>query len=170
MRLNPAALLRAIGDELSGSGPLEILRAFLVSPLPRRYWGGASGVGILFSGLLQIALCGAGLIQSYQAYSQPVSDALANATIEAAVANGDKQVSATPAMAFGALTPLAFFAVSGAGRLFAYGVFSGLVRVVGYAADHPGGDPVLTLVDDLAWGAARRLKAAGRRAASRLRG
>ncbi len=169
MRLNPVVVLRSIWDELQGSGPFEILRAFLVSPLPRRYWGGASGTGLLLSGLLQIALCGAGLVQSYQSYSKPVSDALASATLEAAVATGDTRASATPAMAFGALTPLAFFAVSVPGRFFAYGVFSGLVRVVGYAADHPGGDPVLTFVDDLGWDAARGFKSAFRRTVARLR-
>jgi len=168
MRTNPVAWLRAVWEEL-GSSPFEILRAFLVSPLPRRYWGGASGVGLLLSGLLQIGLCGAGLIQSYHAYSEPVSEALANATLEAAVANGEKRVSATPAMAFGALTPLAFFAVSVPGRLFAYGVLSGLIRVIGYAADHPGGDPLLTFVDDLAWDAARGLKSAFHRTVARLR-
>lgn len=169
MRLSPVAFLRAIADELQGSGPFEILRAFLVSPLPRRYWGGASGTGLLLSGLAQIAMCGAGLIQSYHAYSGPVSDALASVTLEAAVANGEKRAHAAPAMAFGALTPLAFFAVSASGRLFAYGVFSGLVRVIGYAADHPGGDPVLTLVDDFAWDAARGLRVAFERTTSRWR-
>lgn len=161
--------LRAIKHEFYGVGPLELLRAFLISPLPRRYWGGASGVGLLFSGLAQIALCGAGLIQAYDRYSQPVSEALAKVSIEAAVSGEATRVSATPAMAFGALTPLAFFAVSISGRFFAYGVFSGFVRVVSYAADHPCGDPLLTFVDEFVWDGIYGVRSALRRAALRMR-
>jgi hypothetical protein len=60
-------------------------------------------------------------------------------------------VNAAPAMAFGALTPLGFFAVSQPAWILAYGLIAGLIRVLGYASDHPCGDPVLTFVDDVIW-------------------
>lgn len=145
--------LRVLGDELSR--PLNLALAFFISPLPRRYWRGATGPGIALSAFIQMGACFAGLIQTYTAYAQTVSDDLAEVTAEVAELSGAEKVDAAPAMAFGALTPLGFFAVSAPAWVLAYGVLSGLIRLVGYASDHPCGDPVLTLADEILWDAAR---------------
>lgn len=145
--------LRVLGDELSR--PLNLALAFFISPLPRRYWRGATGPGIALSAFIQMGACLAGLIQTYTAYAQTVSNDLAEVTAEVAELSGAEKVAAAPAMAFGALTPLGFFAVSAPAWVLAYGVLSGLIRLVGYAADHPCGDPVLTLADEILWDAAR---------------
>jgi len=132
------------------SRPFDLALAFFLSPLPKRYWRGASGPGILLSGLLQMGFGIAGLVHVYTSYAQGVSEDLAAATIAVEEA-GSTRVSAAPAMAFGALTPLAFFAVSAPAWVVAYVALSGLIRVLGYASDHPCGDPVLTLVDETLW-------------------
>ena len=113
------------------------------------------GTGILFSALLQVGASLTGLFQIYSAYSQRVSDTLAEVTIEAAVESGSEKVRAAPAMALGALTPLGFFAVSHTAWILAYAVFSGVVRLIGYASDHPCGDPVLTFIDNVVWDTGR---------------
>lgn len=145
--------LRTLIDELSR--PLNLALAFLVSPLPRRYWRGASGPGLALSAFIQMAVCSAGLIETYTAYSRVVSDGLAEATAEAAERSGAEKVDAAPAMALGALTPLGFFAVSMPAWVLAYGALSGLFRLVGYASDHPCGDPILTFVDATLWDVGR---------------
>jgi hypothetical protein len=61
-------------------------------------------------------------------------------------------------MAFGALTPFGFFAVSAPAWVLAYVLLSGLVRVLGYASDHPCGDPILTFVDDVLWDGGRGIR------------
>jgi hypothetical protein len=165
--MSPARLtvnfVRGLGglfDELSR--PFNLALAFFISPLPKRYWRGASGPGILLSGLLQLGFGLAGLVHVYTSYAQGVSEGLAAATIAAEEA-GATRMSATPAMAFGALTPLGFFAVSAPAWVVAYLALSGLFRVIGYASDHPCGDPVLTLMDEALW-------EMGRGVASHLRG
>lgn len=140
-------------DELSR--PLNLALAFFVSPLPRRYWRGATGPGIALSAFIQLGACLAGLIQTYTAYAQVVSDDLAEVTTEAAELSGAEKVHAAPAMAFGALTPLGFFAVSTSAWILAYGALSGLIRLVGYASDHPCGDPILSFVDEILWDVGR---------------
>jgi hypothetical protein len=140
---------------------VEVLFAFLVSFLPRRYWRGASGVGILFSGLFQLGVSLGGLVSVYTRFSQDVSDTIAEVTIEAAYqADGSGRLEAGGAMAMNALTPLGFLAVSRTGAVLAYLVFSSLVRLLGFATDHPCGDPLLTVVDSFTWdfihGARRR--------------
>ncbi len=145
--------LSSLLDEVSR--PLNLALAFFLSPLPRRYWRGVTGPGILLSGLLQAGFSLAGLVHTYAAYAQIVSEGLAEAAIEVAAESGDAKVSAAPAMAFGALTPLGFFAVSAPAWVLAYVLLSGLVRVLGYASDHPCGDPILTFVDDVLWDVGR---------------
>ena len=145
--------LGSVIDELSE--PLNLALGFVLSPLPRRYWRGVTGPGILLSGLLQVGFSIALLVHTYTGYAQVVSDALADATIAVAAERGDTRVNAAPAMAFGALTPLSFFAVSTSGRVLAYLLLSGVIRVLGYASDHPCGDPVLTFVDDVLWDVGR---------------
>jgi len=113
--------------------------------------------------------CSAGLVQTYTAYAQAVSEHLAEATKEAAELSGAEKVEAAPAMAFGALTPLGFFAVSAPAWVLAYGVLSGLFRLVGYASDHPCGDPVLTLVDETLWDVGRGVASRVRRITGALR-
>ena len=152
-------VLRGLGsliDEVSR--PLNLALAFFLSPLPRRYWRGVTGPGILLSGLLQAGLGFAGLVHTYTAYAQIVSDDLADATIMVAAESGDTRVNAAPAMAFGSLTPFGFFAVSAPAWVLAYVLLSGLVRVLGYASDHPCGDPILTFLDDVLWDAGRGIK------------
>jgi hypothetical protein len=144
---------RTFIDELSR--PLNLVLAFFVSPLPRRYWRGAAGPGIAISAFIQMGACSAGLIQTYTAYAQTVSDDLAEATTEAAELSGKEKMDAAPAMAFGALTPLGFFAVSTPAWVLAYGAVSGLIRLVGYASDHPCGDPILSFVDETLWDVGR---------------
>ena len=149
-------IARGIGDAfLELSRPLDLALAFFLSPLPRRYWRGLSGPGILLCGLVQAGFSLAGLTHVYTTYAAGVSEQLAEATLEVADQSGATRVSAAPAMAFGALTPLAFFAVSAPAWLLAYSLLSGLIRVLGYAADHPCGDPILTFVDDLIWDTGR---------------
>ena len=145
--------VRGVIDELSH--PVSLGLAFFVSPLPRRYWRGATGPGIALSAFIQMAACFAGLVQTYSAYAQTVSDDLAEATAEVAERTGGERVNAAPAMAFGALTPLGFFAVSTPAWVLAYGALSGLFRLVGYASDHPCGDPILTFVDATLWDVGR---------------
>jgi len=79
-------------------------------------------------------------------------------------------MSAAPAMAFGALTPLGFFAVSAPAWVVAYLALSGIIRVLGYASDHPCGDPILTFVDDVLWDIGRSAGSTIRGVWSRLRG
>ncbi len=151
--------LRGLGgvfDELSR--PLNLGLAFFLSVLPRRYWRGITGPGILLSGLVQAGLSLAGLVHVYGTYAQGVSDQLAEATLQVAAESAATRVSAAPAMAFGALTPLGFLAVSVPGWVLAYGLVSGLIRAVSYAADHPCGDPILTFVDDVIWDVARGIR------------
>jgi hypothetical protein len=97
-------------------------------------------------------------VHVYTSYAQSVSDQLAAATLQVAAESGATRVSAAPAMAFGALTPLGFLAVSVPGWVLAYGLVSGLIRALGYAADHPCGDPILTFIDDVIWDVARGIK------------
>ena len=153
-------VLRMLGDELSR--PFNLALAFFVSPLPRRYWRGATGPGIALSAFIQMGACFAGLIQTYTAYAQAVSDDLAEVTAEVAELSGARKLDAAPAMAFGALTPLGFFAVSAPAWVLAYGALSGLFRLVGYASDHPCGDPLLSFIDETLWDT-------GRGIASRMR-
>ena len=158
--MNPGRILWNILRGLGGlidevSQPLNLALAFFLSPLPRRYWRGVTGPGILLSGLLQAGFSLAGLVHTYTAYAQIVSEDLADAAIEVAAERGDTRVNAAPAMAFGALTPFGFFAVSAPAWVLAYVLLSGLVRVLGYASDHPCGDPILTFVDDLLWDGGR---------------
>ena len=148
--------LRDVVDEVSR--PLNLGLAFFLSVLPRRYWRGITGPGILLSGLVQAGLSLAGLVHVYTSYAQGVSDHLAEATLQVVAESGATRVSAAPAMAFGALTPVGFLAVSVPGWVLAYGLVSGLIRALGYAADHPGGDPILTFVDDVIWDGARGIK------------
>ena len=167
---------RIIGNIVKGLGslidevsrPLNLALAFFLSPLPRRYWRGVTGPGILLSGLLQAGLAFAGLVHTYTAYAQIVSDDLAEATVAAADESGDTRVNAAPAMAFGALTPLGFFAVSAPAWVLAYFVLSGLIRVLGYASDHPCGDPILTVVDDVLWDLGRGVRSRVVRLVARL--
>ncbi len=153
--------VRTLIDELSR--PLNLALAFFISPLPRRYWRGANGPGIALSAFIQMGACLAGLIQTYTAYAQVVSDDLADATTEAAELSGAEKLNAAPAMAFGALTPFGFFAVSTPAWVLAYGALSGLIRLVGYAADHPCGDPILTFVDETLWDVGRGITSRVRR-------
>ena len=148
--------LRDVVDEVSR--PLNLGLAFFLSVLPRRYWRGITGPGILLSGLVQAGLSLAGLVHVYTSYAQGVSDQLAEATLQVVAESGATRVSAAPAMAFGALTPVGFLAVSVPGWVLAYGLVSGLIRALGYAADHPCGDPILTFVDDVIWDGARGIK------------
>lgn len=171
--MNPGRLLwkilRGLGgvlDELAR--PLNLALAFFLSPLPRRYWRGIGGPGVLLSGLVQCGIGLAGLVHVYTSYAQGVSEQLAEATLTVAAESGDTRVNAAPAMAFGALTPLGFFAVSAPAWVVAYCLLSGLVRTLGYAADHPCGDPVLTFVDDVLWDVGRGIGSRARRAVSRL--
>ncbi len=172
--MNPRHIVEIVRRAVSEFGyelsrPLNLALAFFLSPLPRRYWGGATGVGILLSGFVQMGASARGLLRAYTAHAQQVSDALAQATITAALNSGDVTVSAAPAMAFGALTPFGFLAVSVPAWIFAYGAISGLVRVFGYAADHPCGDPILTFIDDLVWDGMRSLWSVVRQASHRIR-
>ncbi len=165
-----ARLFRGAEDvALEVRRPINPVVAFFVSFLPRRYWGGADGVGILLSALFQAGGSLAGLVNTYTAYAQQVSDGLAEATLAAAISGGAERLSAAPAMAFGALTPLGFFAVSAPAWVFAYSLFSGLIRALGYATDHPCGDPILTFADDLVWDAGRGVRSKIRQAISALR-
>ena len=148
---------------------MNFFLAFLMSPFPKRYWGTAIGPGLLLSALLQSGLSLAGLMAAYEPYAKRAGQALADTTIATAVANEVERVEAEPAMALGAFTPLAFLAESTTGRLFAYGLLSGMFRVVGYAGDHACGDPVLTFLDDLVWGIGGSIKATLLGVASRLR-
>lgn len=158
--------VRTLIDELSR--PLNLALAFFVSPLPRRYWRGATGPGIALSAFIQVGACFAGLIETYTAYAQVVSDDLAEVTTEAAELSGAEKIAAAPAMAFGALTPLGFFAVSTPAWFLAYGAVSALIRLVGYASDHPCGDPILTLVDETLWDVGRGVVSRVRRIAGSL--
>ena len=92
--------LRTLVDELSR--PLNLVLAFFLSPLPQRYWRGASGPGIALSAFIQMAACSAGLLQTYTTYAQLVSDDLAEVTTDAAQRSGAEKVDVAPAMAFGA--------------------------------------------------------------------
>jgi len=173
--MNPLRLIgnifRSLGSVVDEVGrPVNLALAFFLSPLPRRYWGGVTGPGILLSGLVQTGLCLAGLVQVYTSYAQGVSEQLADATLTAAAEGGSTRVSAAPAMAFGALTPLGFFAVSAPAWIVAYGVLSGLIRVLGYASDHPWGDPVLTFADDVIWDVMRGAGSRVRGVVARVRG
>jgi hypothetical protein len=150
-------LLNAIDDVLGH--PINLVLAFFVSPLPRRYWGKAQGVGIFLSCAVQIGLCVMGFMSSYHAYSERNSQAIAESAIEVAKQQEATKVEAMPAMVFGAFTPLAFLSVSSTGRWLAYGVVSGVIRVVGYASDHPCGDPILTLVDSFIYELGSSVKA-----------
>jgi hypothetical protein len=152
-------IVRGLGtvvDEVSR--PLNLGLAFFLSVLPRRYWRGIAGPGILLSGLAQAGFCLAGLLHVYAAYAQGVAEQLATATLTVAGESGSTRVSAAPAMAFGALTPFGFFAVSAPAWVLAYGLLSGLIRALGYAADHPCGDPILTFLDDVLWDVARGIR------------
>lgn len=165
-----AASLRAFNSVIREvSEPLDTIQAFFLSPLPRRYWRGASGFGVVLSALVQVGACAAALMQSYVAFAKPVSEALANATITTAESSGAAEVRALPAMAYGALTPFGFLAVSSSGRLFAYGVISGLIRALASATGHPCGDPVLTLVDSFIWDMARAARSMVVRGVVRIR-
>ena len=171
--MNPGRLLwnilRGLGDVLDEfARPLNLALAFFLSPLPRRYWRGIAGPGVLLSGLVQCGIGLAGLVHVYTSYAQGVSEQLAEATLTVAAESGDTRVNAAPAMAFGALTPLGFFAVSAPAWVMAYCLLSGLVRTLGYAADHPCGDPVLTFVDDVLWDVGRSIGSRARRAVTRL--
>ena len=159
--------LRTLIDELSR--PLNLGLAFFLSPLPRRYWRGTTGPGIFLSAFIQFGACLAGLMETYTRYAQTVSDSLADATAEVAIESGAQKASAAPAMAFGALTPLGFFAVSTRAWIFAYGALSGLIRLVGYASDHPCGDPILTFADDMLWDAGRGASSSIKRTAVSVR-
>jgi len=172
--MSPLGIVRNIGTGLRDafhelSRPLDLAIAFFLSPLPRRYWRGLSGPGILLCGLVQAGFSMAGLTQVYTSYAGQVSEELAEATI-AITSESSTRVSAAPAMAFGALTPLAFFGVSGLAWVLAYSVFSGLVRVLGYATDHPCGDPLLTFIDDVAWGMARGVGSSAQQVSAYVRG
>jgi len=159
--------LGGVFDEISR--PLNLGLAFFLSVLPRRYWRGITGPGILLSGLVQSGLGLAGLVHVYTSYAQTVSEQLAEATLQVATESQATRVSAAPAMAFGALTPLGFFAVSAPAWVVAYGLLSGLIRTLGYAADHPCGDPILTFVDDVVWDVARGIKSRVLGAVARVR-
>jgi hypothetical protein len=166
----PWNILRSLGslvDEVSR--PLNLVLAFFLSPLPRRYWRGVNGPGILLSGLVQAGICLAGLVHVYTSYAQGVSEQLAEASLKVAAESGDTRVNAAPAMAFGALTPLGFFAVSQPAWILAYGLIAGLIRVLGYASDHPCGDPVLTFVDDVIWDSTGGIRSSIRGLVVRLR-
>jgi hypothetical protein len=154
-------LLQGIGsvfDDVVGH-PVNLVLAFFVSPLPNRYWGKAHGVGIFLSCAVQIGVCVMGFMSSYHKYAERNSQAIADSAIEVAKSQEATKVEAMPAMVFGAFTPLAFLSVSSTGRWLAYGVVSGVIRVVGYASDHPCGDPVLTLVDGFVWAIGSSFKA-----------
>ena len=166
----PRNILRGLGDVFDEvSRPLNLGLAFFVSILPRRYWRGITGPGILLSGLVQSGLSLAGLLHAYTSYAQGVSEQLAEATLKVAVESEATRVSAAPAMAFGALTPLGFFAVSTPAWVVAYVLLSGLIRSLSYAADHPCGDPILTFVDDVIWDVARGIKSRVLSAVGRVR-
>ena len=163
-------LFRGLGNAAREiSQPLDVLLGFIVSPLPRRYWGGASGTGILLSSLVQIGICASGLSNAYSVFSHKISEELAETTIEVAKRAEAGSVEAAPAMAFGAITPFAFFAVSVSGRFVAYGVVSGVIRVLGQASGHPCGDPILTFADEIVWDTGRSLGSTVRRVVSRDR-
>lgn len=155
-----------LADEVSR--PVNLVLAFCLSPLPRRYWGGADGAGILLSGFVQVGACVAGLLNSYTPFAHNVSEGLATATLTIASRGEAERISAAPAMAFGALTPMGFFASSLPAWFFAYGVLSGLVRVFGYASDHPCGDPLLTLIDEFIWDSGRGVVGALQRVRARV--
>jgi len=159
--------LGGVFDELSR--PLNLGLSFFLSVLPKRYWRGIAGPGILLSGLVQSGLGLAGLVHVYTSYAQGVSEQLAAATLRVATESEATRVSAAPAMAFGALTPLGFFFVSAPAWVVAYCLLSGLIRTLGYAADHPCGDPILTFVDDVIWDAGRGLKSRVRGIVARVR-
>lgn len=155
----PGNILRGLLDVVDEvSQPLNLALAFFLSPLPRRYWRGITGPGILLSGLVQAGICLGGLVHVYTSYAQGISEQLAEATLTVAAESGDTRVNAAPAMAFGALTPLGFFAVSQPAWVLAYGLVASLIRVLGYASDHPCGDPILTFVDDVIWDSTRGIR------------
>lgn len=160
--------LFGVFEELFGH-PIGFIHSFAVSPLPRRYWGRAHGAGIFLSCMVQIGLCLWGLMSSYHVYSERISRAIAENAIEVAKQQEATKVEALPAMVFGAFTPLAFLSVSTSGRFLAYGVVSGVIRVLGYASDHPCGDPVLTLVDGLIWDTGGTVKSVVGGATARIR-
>ncbi len=142
--------------------------ALFVTFLPRRYWRGAHGVGILISGLLQLGIAGGALVSNYSRFASSVSDTVAEVTIEAAESDPTtgRKIQAGHAMALGALTPIGFVMTSKSGRLLLYLVISAIVRLFGYATDHPWGDPLLTFVDDILHDG---LNSIGRRGRSGLR-
>jgi hypothetical protein len=154
-------------DEVLGH-PVNLAVAFFVSPLPNRYWGKAHGAGIFLSCMVQIGLCVMGFMSSYHAYSERNSQEIAQASIEVATQQEAAKADALPAMVFGAFTPLAYLSVSSTGRWLAYGVISGVIRVVGYASDHPCGDPVLTLVDSFIYEMGSSFKATAVHVAGRV--
>lgn len=133
-------------------------------------------MGILFSALFQFGLSVAGLVAVYTRYSQNVSDALAEVTVEAALRDDgvDRRMHAGGAMAVNALTPIGFIVLSHTGQALVYLAFSGMVRMLGFATDHPCGDPVLTVIDEFAWdlfySLKRRAVSAGRMALTWWRG
>jgi hypothetical protein len=108
-------------------------------------------MGILFSGMIQFAISSMLLVGLYTRFASGVADGVAETTIDAAVPDIEKggRVHAGFAMAFGALTPFGFLAVSSTGRVLLYFVLSSVVRLVAYACDHPCGDPALTFVDEI---------------------
>lgn len=150
---------------------MPFLFAFVVSILPRRYWAGATGAGILLSGLVQLAAGAAGFMEAYTHFARETSEGVASATLTVAQSGepGGGRVEAGKAMALGALTPIGFLAVSATGWLFAYVSLSGLVRVLGAASGHPCGDPVLTFLDDLLWESGRSLLSTARDLVERAR-
>lgn len=163
-------ILRGLGsvvDEVSR--PLNLALAFFLSPLPRRYWRGITGPGILLSGLVQAGLSLAGLLHLYTSFAQRISEELADVTIAAVAEGGATKVSAAPAMAFGALTPFGFFAVSVPAWVLAYCLLSGLIRLLGYASDHPCGDPILTFIDEVIWDVVRGIRPRFMRAVAGVR-
>ena len=154
-------------EELVGQ-PIQFLLAFFISPFPHRYWGRASGAGVFLSCMLQVSLCLAGFMKSYHVFAEQVGANLADTAIEAAKEEGAAKVEALPAMAVGAFTPLAFLAASSSARWLAYGLLSGIVRLLGYASDHPCGHPVLTLADSFVWETLGALKSTALHFASRM--
>ena len=145
---------------------MDRILALFVTFLPRRYWRGAHGVGILISGLLQLGIAGGALVSNYSRFASSVSDTVAEVTIDAAEQDpgtGGK-IQAGHAMALGALTPIGFVMTSKSGRLLLYLVISALVRLLGYATDHPWGDPLLTFVDDIFHDGLRSIGRTGRSA------
>jgi hypothetical protein len=133
--------------------------------LPVRYWDDmrrGAYMSILITAILGVRIGYSGFFERASRAGQEAA-ALALKVGAPGGANGIAGVSQTDAVAAAlmgnALTPLAFFLFTPLGWLADYLFLSAVFRGISLAADHPWGDPLLTVIDNLARGKHEKVRA-----------